>query len=98
MAFITAACKEAEVTLGDEDLQLIDSLLSYQVNNLLSDEELVHSYVYTLEDVPLSKYSAIRLGYNKKKEEAGVIDFDDMQLYMYMLLVKRKEAGHPSIL
>lgn len=90
LAFITAACKEAEVTLGDEDLQLIDSLLSYQVNNLLSDEELIHSYVYTLEDVPLSKYSAIRLGYNKKKEEAGVIDFDDMQLYMYMLLVKEK--------
>ncbi len=89
-AFITASCRDAGVMLADEDMQLLDSLLSYQINNLLSDEALIKSYVYTLEDVPLEKYSEIRLGYNKRKEAAGVIDFDDMQLYMYCLLVKDK--------
>ncbi len=89
-SFISASCKENGVMLSDEDMQLLDSLLSYQINNLLSDEALMKSYVYTLEDLPLDKYSAIRLSYNKKKEEAGVIDFDDMQLYMYMMLVREK--------
>ena len=89
-AMVKSACMEAKLQLEDEDIQLMDSLLSYQVNNLFSDEELVHSYVYTLEDVPLEKYSEVRLRYNQKKEEKGVIDFDDMQLYMYMLLVKEK--------
>lgn len=90
LAMVKSACTEAKLQLKDEDIQLMDSLLSYQVNNLLSDEELVHSYVYTFEDVPLEKYSEVRLRYNQKKEEKGVIDFDDMQLYMYMLLVKEK--------
>ena len=90
LSFITASCREAGVMLKDEDLQLIDSLLSFQVNNLLSDDALVKSYVYTLEDVPIDKYAMIRTGYNRRKEEAGIIDFDDMQLYIYCLLVKEK--------
>lgn len=90
LVFVKEACKESKLTLEDEDIQLVDSLLSYQVNNLLSDEELVKSYVYTLENVPPEKYSEIRLRYNEKKEERGLIDFDDMQLYMYMLLVKQR--------
>ncbi len=93
LRFVVQSAREAGVNLSDEDLQTLDSLLSYQVNNLLSDDALIKSYVYTLEDLSLDKYSAIRYGYNKKKEEAGLIDFDDMQLYMYMLLVveKRKD-------
>lgn len=88
--FINQAIKESGVQLEDEDSQLIDSLLSFQVNNLLDDAGLVKSYVYTLEDVPLEKYGEIRMRYNQKKQQAGLIDFDDMQMYMYMLLVHQK--------
>lgn len=86
-AFVMQAVKESGVQIEDEDLQLIDSLLSYQVNNLLDDQSLVKSYVYTLDDLPLEKYSEIRRRYGEKKQGAGVIDFDDMQMYMYTLLV-----------
>lgn len=90
--FINQAIQGAglRVRLEDEDVQLVDSLLSYQVNNLLDDEALCRSYVYTLEDVSQREYSLIRTLYNQKKQEAGVIDFDDMQMYMYMLLCHQK--------
>lgn len=90
LTYIAEACRDAKVQLGDEDLMLIDSLLSYQVNNLLSDQELLNSYVYTLDNVTLNQFTEIRMGYNKRKQTAGEIDFDDMQLYMYMLLVQQK--------
>lgn len=88
LAFIREACRDASVQLGDEDLQLLESLLSYQVNNLMSDEALLKSYVYTLRNVSLGQYTAVRNGYNRRKQQTGVIDFDDLQLYMYTLLVK----------
>lgn len=84
--YILEACKDAEVYLDEEEFQTLDSLLSYQVNNLLSDTDLVHSYTFTLETVDIDKYSAIRKGYNSRKVKARVIDFDDMQLYMYSLI------------
>ena len=93
--FINQAVKEVGLRLEEENLQLLDSLLSYQVNNLLDDTALGKSYVYTLEDVPIETYSKIRMLYNKKKQENGVIDFDDMQMYMYMLLCHQK---HPDVI
>lgn len=90
MKFIREACKDAEVVLEDDDLQTLDSLLSYQVNNLLSDQGLVQSYAYTLTTISLEQYSKIRAGYNNRKMQATVIDFDDMQLYMYSLLYVSK--------
>ena len=86
--FLTESCKDAKVSLGDEDLQLIDSLLSYQVNNLMSDEAIVKSYVYTLDNVTQQQYTNVRMGYSSRKQTAGLIDFDDMQLYMYTCLVQ----------
>ena len=89
VAFILDSCREAKVSLGDDELRTVDSLLSYQVNNVMSDEALVKSYVYTLENVSQEKFKEIRTGYNQRKQKAGVIDFDDMQLYMYTLLVNQ---------
>ena len=88
--FIREACAENRLRLEDEDLVLIDSLMSYQINNLMSDDTLIKSYVYTLDNVSRVQYTNIRMGYNKKKQEAGVMDFDDMQLYMYTLLVQQQ--------
>lgn len=88
--FIMEACRDEKIQLGDDDLQLIDSLLSYQVNNLMTDQDMLQSYVYTLENVSLTQYTAIRNGYSARKQASGLIDFDDMQLYMYVLLVQQK--------
>lgn len=84
--FIKEACTKAEVKLNDEDLQALDSLLSYQVNNLLSDKELYNSYVYSLSTVPIEKYNQIHGWYTQLKKQANMMDFDDMQLYVYFWL------------
>lgn len=90
---IQQAVKDAKLQLDDEDLQLVDSLISYQINNLMDDETLTKSYVYTLEDVPQEKYAEIRMGYNRKKQEANMIDFDDMQMLVYYLCVVQKNQA-----
>lgn len=91
--FIKEACRDVNLRLDDDDMPLLDSLLSFQVNNLLGDDALVNSYVYTLDYVTKEQYTGIRKGYTKRKQSAGVIDFDDMQLYMYNLLVRQKRSG-----
>lgn len=78
--------KDLGVGLDDEEFRILDELLSYQVNNLLSDAGMIQSYVYTLKKIDLEMYTQIRTGYNRKKINAKVIDFDDMQLYMYSIL------------
>ena len=87
LRYITESCRDAKYKLGDEDLQQIDTLLSFQINNLLSDSALVKSYVFTLENMTEEQYTEIRTLYNKRKMENGQIDFDDMQLYVYSLLI-----------
>lgn len=85
--FLHESCKDAGIdTNDDETFQTIESLISYQINNLLNDKALVQSYAYTLKDVSVEQYNSIRQGFIKRKVNAGVIDFDDMQLYMYSLL------------
>ena len=67
--FIKQACKDINFTLKDDDLMLLDNLLSYQVNNLLSDRKTIESYVNTLEDLTLEQYSAIRKSYAEQKNK-----------------------------
>lgn len=93
--YIREACKEAHIQLEDEDLDTMDSLLSYQVNNLLNDKQLYQSYVFTLNNVSIEQYAAVRTGYSARKQANGFIDFDDMQLYMYMLCVQQR---NPDVL
>lgn len=88
--YILDGCKAAEVILDEEDFQTLDSLLSYQVNNLLADSALVQSYAFTLDDVSLDQYSTIRKYYNNKKIQSKLIDYDDMQLYLYSMLYNNK--------
>ena len=86
MHFIREACKDAGLRLEDEDYQTLESIFGYQINNLMSDEQLFKSYAYTLrEQIPLDKYSYIRQAFNNKKQMSNCMDFDDMQLFIYML-------------
>lgn len=89
--FIREACAKVDVKLNDDELQTLDSLLSYQVNNLLSDKDLFDSYVYTLENVPIDKYTQIHGWYTNLKKQANMMDFDDMQLYVYFWLCASDE-------
>ena len=85
---IIKACKEAELELSDEEIETINTLIGYQVNNLMSDEQLVNSPEFTLEGISVADYSSVRKYYNKFKQEEGLMDYDDMQLWMYALLKK----------
>lgn len=91
--YIREACRDIQVKLNDEDMKTLESLLSYQINNIMGDSDLVNSYVFTLKNLSLTEYSAIRKLYNTKKQQNGLIDFDDMQLYMYVWLVQNKNES-----
>lgn len=95
--FIREACTKADVKLTEEDMQTLDSLLSYQVNNLLSDKDLFNSYVYSLNNVPIEKYTLIHNWYSQLKKNAGMMDFDDMQLYVYFWLCVADENTKTAV-
>lgn len=95
--FIRDACNKVNVKLNDDDMQTLDSLLSYQVNNLLSDKGLFDSYVYTLQDVSMEQYSKIKAWYTELKRQAGMMDFDDMQLYVYFWLCVADENTKKTV-
>ena len=94
LKYVKQACRDAEYPLKDDDLMLISNLLSYQVNNLLSDKKTLLSYVNTLENLEQATYSKIRAGYANQKTSAGVIDYDDMQTYLYIWLVKYAKSAN----
>lgn len=94
--FIRESCKDAGLKLKEEDLLVIDNLLSYQVNNLLSDKKTLMACVNTLPELKLEEYSNIRNGYASRKAAAKVIDFDDMQSYLYIWLVKNKKSTNEA--
>ena len=93
LKLIRDACADNKIRLEDEDMATLDSLLSYQINYLMTDKQVVNSYIYTLDNISEKQYTAVRQGYNKKKEENDLIDFDDMQLYMYSLVVAQKDSS-----
>lgn len=97
---IKESVQEAGYILKDDDLLIIDNLLSFQVNNLLSDKSTIDCYVNTLEDLTLEQYSAIRRGYALKKQNYSnrgtVIDYDDMQSYLYLWLCKYIKSDKPA--
>lgn len=82
---IGAALKENKVRLDEDDTATLVNLLSYQINNMMTDEMLYNNYVFTL-DMDLKTYSAIRKSFAQKKVEMGFMDFDDLQLQIYVLL------------
>lgn len=94
--YIRESCRDAEFIPKDDDLMLVDNLLSYQVNNLLSDRKTINSYVNTLEDLSVEQYSKIRTGYANRKAQAGVIDYDDMQSYLYLWLCKYAKSENEN--
>lgn len=90
LKLLRQACAEAKFKPKDDDIMLLSSLMSFQVNNLLNDSSTVASPACKIEDLELSQYTNIRVLYNNKKREEKYLDFDDMQLIMWSWLVKEK--------
>lgn len=93
LSMIREACKDSGATLEDEDLKTVAELISIQINEILTEDEIYNSYHYTLDSLDLNTYKAIRAAYNRKKTEMlkidnngtrkTVVDFDDLQLVVY---------------
>lgn len=96
LKFIREACKDAGYVLHDDSLTQIDTLLSYQVNNMLNDQETIESYVNSLDDLRLNQYKTIRSGYASRKAKERLIDYDDMQSYLYVWLVRYAKSTNQA--
>lgn len=96
LRFIREACKDAGYVLHDDNLTQIDTLLSYQVNNMLNDQETIESYVNSLDDLKLEQYKIIRSGYASRKAKERLIDYDDMQSYLYVWLVRYAKSTNQA--
>lgn len=79
---IREVSREVGLKLDDDGVEALDNMISVQVNELLSDDDVMTSSKFTL-DISKSEYSAVRQGYAEKKTAMGKMDFDDMQLYVH---------------
>lgn len=95
LQYIVEAAKSAGFELKDTMLADLNNMLSYQVNNIMSDDMTVQSQVNTI-DIDIKTYSSIRNIYAKLKNQNKQIDFDDMQMYMYSWLVFGKNGNEQS--
>lgn len=84
--YIRESCKEVGYNCKDDDLMIIDNLISYRVNNLLNDAKTIGSPACTISELTVEQFSGIRKGYDFRKAQNNYIDFDDMQLYIYKWL------------
>lgn len=96
MMMIKESAKEANVELRDEDLADLANLISFQINNLMSDKKALQSEANTLDQLTLENYAQVRKGFAIKKAQAYKMDFDDMQLYLYKWLVKDKTSENEA--
>lgn len=94
--FITESCKEAGLSTDPENVSLVANLLSYQINNLLTDKRVIESYVNTLENLTVEIYSKVRTAYSRKKREENVMDFDDMQFSLFTWIYNGMNSPDPN--
>lgn len=91
-AAIIEACKQSDIPLGDDEkLQKVDSIISYQINNMLTDKALEKEYIFDLED-GIDKYAIMRNKFNEIKRKKGIIDFDDMQSMVYFYMCNKPQV------
>lgn len=86
--FIKQALKLANINdTKDNDIEeYVINLIQYQVNRVLSDENLVESYLFDKEKLSKEQFIAVRTEFNRLKRENNVVDYDDLQLQVYNLL------------
>lgn len=82
------------------ELNELDTIFSYQINNLVgNDNDLASSTVFAqgtqLININFEQFDKIRTLIRSYKEKEKVMDFDDIQLYTYILLINKKHE--PSL-
>ena len=99
LRLIRQAVKNADYKVKDDDIMNIDNLLSYQVNNLLSDRDTLNAYINPFKDDKdfTEKYTLIRKLYAELKKKENLIDYDDMQTILYTWLVRWKTNENPAL-
>lgn len=76
----------------DEDtLEKVMSIRGYQVNNMLSYEDLKKTPKFLVSDIEFDGYVAVNEAYEKFKIEDNRIDFEDLQLKMHAELLENEE-------
>lgn len=99
LQFLRQIIKEMKVeSLLDEDgIDYINNLLAYQVNRALTDDELVDSCAFNDAKCTKEEFAEIRIKYAEKKASVGLVDFDDLQLYMFNLLYFASEEVQTAV-
>lgn len=82
---IAQAIRSVGAFMSDDEVANIDSLISYQINNMMTDDELAVSSAYNIE-IGINTFADIREAYKKAKDEAQLVDFDDLQVLTYVIL------------
>lgn len=88
MRYIRQAVKSrCKMKLVEEDIKNINNILSFQLNTMMTDKAVYHSYAFNVE-ISLEDYQAIRCEFTTLKNKDKMIDFDDMQFIMYCKLTQ----------
>ena len=82
-SYIREACKKVLQNIQKDDIATINTWISYQINNLYSDTKILKKADELTIDITVEDYANIRKLFAYSKEQAGQIDFDDMQLLIY---------------
>lgn len=88
--YIREAMKQCKV-YDNKNSDLVDyvkSLISYQVNRLLTDKQLFDCYLFEKDKLKEESYVQVRDMFSALKRADGVVDFDDIQLQIYNLMYK----------
>ena len=96
LRIIKKAAQDVDLKLQGDDLATLNNLLSYQVNNLMSDAKAMESSANTLDNMTSDQYTTIRQTYAAEKAKANKIDYDDMMSYLYLWIVRWKKSTNPN--
>lgn len=88
---ISEACAEVNVRLDEDGMQNLDNLLSYQINNMLTDDILYNQPAFNI-DMTLNQYKMVAAKFRELKIKAGLNDFDDLQMLVLNLLRTNESA------
>lgn len=98
LMLLKEACKENSFTPKDDDLAKITNLMSYQLNNLLSDKKAFECMYNDIDKLSFEQYVSIRKAVASKKQSLNMIDFDDMQMYIYRWVCAWGNEENPAAL
>lgn len=96
MKFIRESCKELELEYKDEDFDTISTMISFQVNELMPPADVVRRFSASIDNMDTDTFTRLVSKFANKKQAANSIDYDDMQLFVYMWLCVDRLSNDPQ--